>query len=166
LTSAERDAFSASLRHDLDEIRDAVASPSVNDVTLGGRNSTIRLKLRNDAEVPLTVIVRLESSKLSFPSGQELVTLPPQELTEVEIPVEARTNGRFPVSVTLLTPEGEVPLHPPVEFAARVNAITGLGQVVTVVGALILASWWVQHLRVRRRAKLAPPAAASSVDPP
>jgi hypothetical protein len=166
LTSAERDAFSASLRHDLDEIRDAVASPSVNDVTLGGRNSTIRLKLRNDAEVPLTVIVRLESSKLSFPSGQELVTLPPQELTEVEIPVEARTNGRFPVSVTLLTPEGEVPLHPPVEFAARVNAITGLGQVVTVVGALILASWWVQHFRVRRRAKLAPPAAASSVDPP
>lgn len=141
------------VRRDLDEIRDAVASPPVSDVTLGGRRSTIRLKLRNEAAVPLTVTVRLESPKLSFPDGQQLVELPANQVTEVDVAVEVRSNGRFPVSVTLLTPEGDIPLHPPVEFAARANALTGLGQVVTVAGGLVLVSWWVKHLRSRRRSR-------------
>lgn len=147
------------IRADLDEIRAAVASPPVSDVTLAGRRSTIRLKLRNEAEVPLAVTVRLESPKLSFPDGQQLVELPARQVTEVDVPVEVRSNGRFPVSVTLLTPEGEVPLHPPVEFAARANALTGLGQVVTVAGGLVLASWWIRHLRARRRDRSTTPAA-------
>lgn len=161
LSAAELDAFEATVRRDLDALRSSVETPSVADVTLGGRRSTIRLKLRNDADVPLTVAVRMESSKLSFPRGQEVVTLPPDDVTEVEIPVEARSNGTSPVSVSLLTPFGDVPLQPPVEFAARVNALSGMGQVVTVAGGLILASWWVQHLRSRRRERLARPAGAA-----
>ena len=137
----------------LDEVRGAVSIPSANDVTLGGRRSIIRLKLRNDATFDVRVAVRLESAKLSFPDGQELVTLPANTTTEVEIPVEVRSNGRFPVSVTLLTPEGDVPLGIPVEFAARATALTGLGQVVTVAGGLILASWWFRHGWARRRAQ-------------
>jgi hypothetical protein len=155
LTDEELDAFEASVRDDLDDIRDAVTVPSVSDVTLGGRRSSVRIKVRNTADVPLTVTVRLESPKLAFPEGQALVTAPPADVIEVEIPVEARTNGRFPVSVSLLTPLGDVPLHPPVEFAARVNALTGLGQVVTAVGALLLASWWIHHLRSTRRRRRA-----------
>ena len=147
------------IRADLDAIRAAVASPPVSDVTLAGRRSTIRLKLRNEAEVPLAVTVRLESPKLSFPDGQQLVQLPARQVTEVDVAVEVRSNGRFPVSVTLLTPEGEVPLHPPVEFAARANALTGLGQVVTVAGGLVLASWWIRHLRARRRDRSTTPLA-------
>lgn len=143
----------AQVRAQMDEVRNAVSVPSANDVTLGGRRSTIRLKLRNDAAFEVRVAVRLESAKLSFPNGQELVTLPPSTVTEVDIPVEVRSNGRFPVSVTLLTPEGDVPLGTPVEFAVRSTALTGLGQVVTVAGLLILASWWFRHGRARRRAK-------------
>lgn len=155
LSAAEIDAFEATVRRDLDLLREAVEAPSMADVTLGGRRSTIRLKLRNDADVPLTVAVRMESSKLSFPRGQEVVTLPPGEVTDVEIPVEARSNGTSPVSVSLLTPFGDVPLQPPVEFAARVNALSGMGQLVTVAGGLILATWWVQHLRAKRRERRA-----------
>jgi hypothetical protein len=164
LTAAELDGFEATVRNDLDFLRAAVATPSVSDVTLGGRRSTIRIKLRNDADVALTVSVRMESSKLSFPRGEEVVTIPAGDLTEVEIPVEARTNGSFPVSVTLLTPAGEVPLHDPVEFTARVNALTGLGQVVTFAGAVILFSWWVHHFRTRRRDRRAL-ARASTLEP-
>lgn len=143
----------AQVRAQMDDVRRAVSVPSANDVTLGGRRSTIRLKLHNDASFEVRVAVRLESAKLSFPNGQELVTLPASTVTEVEIPVEVRSNGRFPVSVTLLTPEGDVPLGNPVEFAARSTALTGLGQVVTAAGVLILASWWFRHGRARRRAK-------------
>lgn len=135
----------------LDEVRNAVRVASANDVTLGGRVSVIRLKLRNDADFDVRVAVRLESAKLAFPEGQQLVDLPASTTLDVEIPVEVRSNGRFPVSVTLLTPEGDVPLGTPVEFAARATALTGLGQVVTVAGGLVLASWWLRHVRMRRR---------------
>jgi hypothetical protein len=141
------------VRNGLDAVRQAVTIPSVNDITLGGRRSTIRLKLRNTAPHAVRIAVRLESAKLSFPAGQELVDLPADSTSEVEIAVEVRSNGRFPVSVTLLTPEGDVPLGEPVEFAARATALTGLGQVVTVAGGLILASWWFRHGRARRRAR-------------
>lgn len=141
------------VRDRLNEVRRAVSVPSVNDITLGGRRSTIRLKLRNDAAYDVLVAVRLESAKLSFPGGQELVAVPGGTTTEVEIPVEVRSNGRFPVSVTLLTPEGDVPLGEPIEFAARATALTGLGQVASVAGGLILASWWLRHVRMRRRSR-------------
>ena len=154
LTPQQVEAGLALVRDRLDEVRQAVTVPSVNDITLGGRRSTIRLKLRNTAPHDVRIAVRLESAKLSFPSGQELVDLPADSITEVEIPVEVRSNGRFPVSVTLLTPEGDVPLGQPVEFAARATALTGLGQVVTVAGGLILASWWFRHGRARRKARL------------
>lgn len=139
------------IRDLLDEVRTAVRVASANDVTLGGRVSVIRLKLRNDADFDVRVTVRLESAKLAFPEGQQLVDLPASTTLDVEIPVEVRSNGRFPVSVTLLTPEGDVPLGTPVEFAARATALTGLGQVVTVAGGLVLASWWLRHVRMRRR---------------
>lgn len=137
----------------LNEVREAVNVPSLNDVTLGGRLSIIRFKVRNEADYDVRVVVRMESAKLAFPEGQALVELPAGSTTEVEIPVEVRSNGRFPVSVTLLTPEGDVPLGAPVEFAARATALTGLGQLFTVAGALILASWWYRNIRARRRAR-------------
>jgi len=143
------------VRRRLEEVRGAVTVPSLSDITLGGRRSTIRLRLRNDATYDIRVAVRLESAKLSFPGGQELVIVPGSSTADVEIPVEVRSNGRFPVAVTLLTPEGDVPLGAPVEFAARATALTGLGQVVTVAGGLVLASWWFRHGRARRRARRA-----------
>lgn len=153
LDDAQASVGTSRVRDLLNEVREAVQVPTLNDVTLGGRLSIIRFKVRNEADYDVRVVVRMESAKLAFPEGQALVELPADSTTEVEIPVEVRSNGRFPVSVTLLTPEGDVPLGPPVEFAARATALTGLGQLFTVAGGLILASWWYRHSRARRRAR-------------
>ena len=40
-------------------------------------------------------------------------------------------------------------------LTARVNALTGLGQVVTGGAVLVLLSWWFAHFRRRRRRRLA-----------
>jgi hypothetical protein len=40
-------------------------------------------------------------------------------------------------------------------MTARVNALTGLGQFVFGALALVLASWWFQHIRRRRAASAA-----------
>jgi hypothetical protein len=55
------------------------------------------------------------------------------------------------VTVQLLTPEGQLPLTQPIVFTARVNALAGLGQLVTVMAFLLLAVWWIHHLRQRYR---------------
>jgi hypothetical protein len=67
--------------------------------------------------------------------------------------VEARSNGRFPVTVELLTPRGNVLLGSDT-VTARVSALAGLGQVVTVVALLMLLTWWGHNWRVRRRRAL------------
>lgn len=128
-----------------------VIPPAPTTFTLGGRVSQIRIGLRNDGPVDVQVRLRLSSPKLIFPDGQPTVLLPANSLTPVEVAVEARSNGRFPVTVQLATPEGGVALSEPIVFTARVNALAGLGQVITGVALLLLATWWVHHWRQQYR---------------
>ncbi len=68
---------------------------------------------------------------------------------DVDIPVEARSNGVFPVVVEILTPAGNA-ITEPVELTARVSTLTGLGRVFTVGAILVLATWWFSYFRRRR----------------
>ena len=154
LGDADRQAYVDVITASTSAIGSAVSAPASTTFTLGGRDSSIRLTLRNDNETDLSVLVRLTSSKLSFPQGEQTVTLPAGTSTAVEIPVVARSNGRFPVTITLLTPDGSQPLGPPATFTARVNALAGLGQLVTGIALLLLVSWWAHHLRGERRKRL------------
>lgn len=134
-----------------DDLATAIVPPTSTSFTLGGRVSQIRLGLRNDGPTDLRVRLRLNSPKLIFTENEQVVTLLANTLTAVEIAVEARSNGRFPVTIQLVTPDGGVALTPPTVFTARVNALAGLGQVVTGVALLLLATWWVHHWRGQYR---------------
>ncbi|MEY3092172.1 MAG: hypothetical protein RIU67_955 [Actinomycetota bacterium] len=151
LSEEARFAYADVVRQETEALASQVVTPASTTFTLGGRDSAIRLSLRNDSPTELAVRVRLASSKLRFPEGELVVQLAPSAITSVEIPVEARSNGRFPVTVQLLTPEGQLPLTQPIVFTARVNALAGLGQLVTVMAFLLLAVWWIHHLRQRYR---------------
>lgn len=131
----------------------SIVPPENTTFTLGGRDSNVRVTLRNDSNTDLAVRVRLTSAKLEFPDGDTLRVLPAGATTSVEIPVRAKSNGRFPVVLQLLTPEGDLAIAPPTTFTARVNALAGLGQLFTGVLLLLLATWWVHHLRGRRRTR-------------
>lgn len=76
----------------------------------------------------------MSSSKLLFPDGDLVQELQPLSFTEVPIKIEARTNGSFPVTLTVLTPTGDE-LAPPVTLSASVNALSGFGNLVTGVPA-------------------------------
>ena len=134
-------------------LAEQVAAPVSTTFTLGARASSIRLALRNDSDSDLRVRVRLTSSKLRFPEGESVFTLTALATTSIEIPVEARSNGRFPVTIQLLTPDGDLPVSRPTVFTARVNALAGLGQLVTGIALLLLAAWWLQHLRRQQERK-------------
>ena len=55
----------------------------------------------------------------------------------------------------MLTPVGSLPVQDPLVLTARVNALSGLGQLVTGGALLVLISWWYGHFRRRRRIRRA-----------
>lgn len=150
-TTARRQELVDSVRFAVQDIASLVVPPASTTFTLGGRDSPIRFSIRNDGSTDLEILVRLRSSKLRLPEGDKVVTLPARTSTAVEFAVGARSNGRFPVNLQLLTPSGDVPLGPPSTLTARVNAIAGLGQLVTGIALLFLLSWWANHFRRQYR---------------
>lgn len=159
MTDDQAAALAVKLRSELSAIRGSVELPDAFSFTLTGRRSTVRIKLNNTSDQPLMVQVRLQSSKLLFPGGPQTVTLEPGQVTEVKIAIEARTNGKIPVTLEVYTPNGRTRLGFPVPLSARVSAISGLGNLVTGALALVLLTWWVRHVRNNRRARAAAEAA-------
>jgi hypothetical protein len=147
LTQVQVKAFINAVDTELAAIGGSVVTPTSTTFTLGGRDSSIRLSLRNDNDTDLLVRVHLTSSKLTLPQDDQIVTLPAGTTTLVEIPVTAKSNGRFPVTLQLLTPNGDVTVGALATFSARVNALAGLGQLFTGIALLLLLSWWIHHLR-------------------
>ena len=147
LTQVQVKAYINAVDTELAAIGGSVVTPTSTTFTLGGRDSSIRLSLRNDNDTDLLVRVHLTSSKLTLPQDDQIVTLPAGTTTLVEIPVTAKSNGRFPVTLQLLTPNGDVTVGAPATFSARVNALAGLGQLFTGNALLLLLSWWIHHLR-------------------
>lgn len=155
LDGADRERYAASIRSEIAALAATIVPPTSTTFTLGGRQSPIRFSIRNDSTQDLQVVVRLRSSKLRIPDADRLVPLPAGTSTAVDVPVVARSNGQFPVTLQLLTPRGEMPLGPASTLTARVNALAGLGQLVTGIALLLLLSWWISHLRREYRRKQA-----------
>lgn len=154
LTDAEAAALLGSVDAQITAVRSAVQAPEAYQFTLPSRRAEVPLRIENTSDTPLTVLIRMTAEKLEMVGGDHLTVLEPGRSNEVEVEVEARSNGAFPVVVEVLTPFGN-PLTEPVELQARVNTFTGLGWLITAAAALVLASWWYSHLRRRHRERVA-----------
>jgi uncharacterized protein (DUF58 family) len=157
--------FSNGLAAELSKLRAAVSVTTPREVTLSGRKSTIRLQVRNDSKVNLTVVVRLSSFKLYLEEPVRVLTLPAGSTTEVKIPATTRTNGRFPIGIKVSTPKGGVDVVPYQTITAKVNAIAGLGQLISITLLLVLIAWWWSHSRKSRAEGSAHEGAGTTVSP-
>jgi hypothetical protein len=158
LPDKSRDAYLATVDSRLAAVTGSIVPMDRRQFTITSRRTTIPITVRSTWTQPLRVKVRLTSPKLAFPKGDQIITVT-QDSPPFRVPVEAKTNGTFQVTATLLTPEGDAPLGPPMAITVRSTALSGLGILVTVVAALGLAVWWVQHLRWKRRRRAAADAA-------
>lgn len=150
LTEEERLAYLDALRG---RVEGAVAAIHVEQqaVTLTDRHGVLPVSVRNDLLEPISVRVRLESDRLEFPESAEVVREIPPGVATVEIPVEARASGAFPVDVRVSSPD-DVLILSEGRVTVRSTAVSGLGVVLAVVAALFLAVWWARHFRSVRRA--------------
>ncbi len=146
------------MERELQTIEEAIQPPAPFTFTLAGEASTITLRFRNTSTTPLRIGVRVSGpSRLAFPQPETEVLLTPEAITDVTIPIEARSNGTSEVTVEVLTPSGSV-IGEPIVLTARVNALSGLGQLLTGAALLVLATWWFSHFRRKRRQRHSAPA--------
>jgi hypothetical protein len=157
---ADPNEYIAGLRAQLAATRGAVTVTTPSSITLSGRQGAIRIQLRNNSDQPLSVNVRMASAKLQLSQPIQVVTLAAGSTTEVEVAAGTRTNGRFPISVRVTTPMGNLEVVPYITITAKVNAIAGLGQLVSISMLLIILAWWWSHWR-RARLKAAEPTTVS-----
>lgn len=143
--------YVSGVRAQLRATRRSVTVTTPKTITLSSRTGSIRLQLRNDSEAPLTVRVRLSSAKLRLTDANRTVTLASGGTTEVVVPATTRTNGSFPVAVWVSTPRGNIEVAPFVTITARVTAIAGFGQLISISLLLVLLAWWWSN---RRKARL------------
>ncbi len=154
LTEEQRDGFLGTVDNELGAVTSSIVPMDRRQFTITSRRTTIPISVRTTWPEPLKVKVRLTSPKLRFPEGDQIITVTPDS-PPFRVPVEAKSNGTFRVTATLLTPEGDAPLAPPMTITVRSTALSGLGILVTIAAVIVLAAWWLQHLRTKRRRRAA-----------
>jgi hypothetical protein len=149
-TVVNGDNYVAGLRGLLGNVRGSVTVTTPGTITLSGRSGAIRIQIRNNSDVPLTVRVRMASAKLRLQDPVRLVNLAAGGTTEVKVEAGTRTNGRFPIAIRVTTPEGNLEVVPYIQVTARMNAIAGFGQYISLFLLLLVLLWWWTHWRRAR----------------
>ena len=128
-----------------------IVTPADQRVTLTDRSGDIPLTIENQLDYPVDVKVLLTSAKLEFPEGNtRTVTLPPATPTQVDVAVEAKASGAFPLDVSVQSPDGTVPLGT-ARYTVRSTAISGVGLFLSIGAGAFLLLWWARHWRSIRR---------------
>ena len=163
LSPQARSAYLTAVDEQLDELRQSIDQVPARTITLAGRTTELPITLTSRAKEPLQVKVRLRSSKLAFPEGNERLVTITDGAAPVRVPIEARTSGTFPVTIDVLTPIGDQVVAPSSQLTVRSTGLSGLGLALSVGALLVLALWWTRHVLSTRRAKRA---TAAAIDHP
>ncbi len=153
LSDEQADAAVGRLADDFTAYRAAVIAPEPFAFTLTGRESKLRFSLANSSDQTIRVRVNLSSPKIRFPDGDKIVEIAARSEKDVDVDVEALSNGKSSVFLRIYAPaeNRDVELVPEVVLTARVNSLAGLGQLITGAGLLLVVTWWAHHARSNRR---------------
>lgn len=164
LTPETRAEILQSLNRALAKASGSFALPPATAITLTSTHGQIPITVLVSGSLQARVEVRLISQRLLFPvfkpaAGVCRVPTPTEEVcvfdltkqnTTVNVPVEARSSGVFPLEVDLYTPDGSVLLASDHD-TVRSTAVSGVAIVLAILAALSLAVWWGRDLRRGRR---------------
>jgi uncharacterized protein DUF6049 len=130
-------------------------------VTLASGQGVVPIGITNDTPDRVRVQIRIVSARLEPETKKETVVLPGGSTRLLPFRVKSRTTGRFPVQITVLTPDGQ-PLRSPQELVVRSTSYNLVALILVLGAALFLLVWWARRFLPGNR----PPRAASTVLPP
>lgn len=121
-------------------------------VTITERSADLPVTLFNNRSAPLTVAVELSSDGVSFPDSDRAVFRLEPGRNDLSVPIEARASGHASIAVTVTTPDdaGTITLTTGT-LRVRYVVAEGLGFLILIVAAAVLATWWLRTLRKRAR---------------
>jgi hypothetical protein len=149
LTQADRSSRLVELASEMDVLLDGIDLPERRAITLPARDGTIPITLTNTSGRAARVAVLLESDKLLFVNGPRMEIALPEGTTTLEIEVQARASGAFPLAISLESPHGDIELGS-AQYTVRSTAVSGLGLAISAAAIVVLGVWWV---RTSRRAR-------------
>ena len=153
LTRTQRRTYLETISRQINRAAAAVVAPRRGNVTLTSRAGRIPLNISNENLYDVTVRLRFESGKLTFPAGDTVIVhLPASTVTPLAVDVRSRSSGTFPLRVTITSPD-EIVLVSRSRFTVRSTAVSGVGIVLSVGAGAFLALWWASHFRKVRRAR-------------
>ncbi len=164
LTTEARSEILLSVDRELAKVSGSFALPPATAITLTSTHGQIPITVLVAGSLHAHVEVKLISQRLLFPvykpaGGSCKVPTPTEEVcvfaltkqnTTVNVPVEARSSGVFPLEVDLYTPDGSLLLARDRD-TVRSTAVSGVAIVLAVLAALSLFVWWGRDLRRGRR---------------
>lgn len=121
-------------------------------ITVVERNADLPVTLVNNRPAPVTVALELTSGSVALKQGERAVfTLEPGR-NDLSVPVQATTSCRASVRVAVTTPDeaGAITLTTGT-FSVRFADAEGIGLLILILAATLLAAWWLQTLRRRAR---------------
>jgi putative peptidoglycan lipid II flippase len=162
----------------IDQQAHLVRLPTNTSITLTARRGRFPVTITSTAPYPVRVQIRLRSSqKLEFqPIGapaaacrsagtsESCVLDLRTQNTTLKVPVVARTAGVFTLTIDLMSPDGGLTLAS-TQDTVRSTAASGVGILLSIGAAFLLAIWWIRDLRHGRRARGLVPAPPGGIDP-
>lgn len=139
----------------------SITTPENDTITLTGRLSDVPIVVENNLSVDASVLLLLDSEKLSFPGGSELSIVLNPGLNRIDLPIEARASGDSPIRIQVLSPDRSILLGSS-EVLVRTFAFSGVGIIIGAAAIIVLLLWWLRNARSSRdTVELLPDAAAS-----
>lgn len=151
---ADRGRALAQLAANLDDRFTEIVLPGGQSVTLAAQRAEIPLTVENASDGDRTVLLAFESDKINVTQDLSTVVLPPGVST-IDIELEARSLGRSPLLVRVLTPDGTVELAR-TRYGVRSTAIPGLGLLLSAAALVFLMSWWIVSIAKHRAQRVHP----------
>ncbi len=120
-------------------------------ITLTSQTGALPVTLLSSAPYRVVGMLALSSDKLEFPEGAVRQVVLARSTTPIRVDVTARTSGDLPVTVTLVSPAGNLVLVRG-ELTVRSTATSLVGVVLSVLALAVLLAWWARTSIRRRRA--------------
>lgn len=147
--------FARAARGSAERTLGLIGIPS-RQVTFTSRIAQIPVTILNETGQPVSIRIRLLSSKIRFPEGATRTLDVPQRVLTVTFRAEMRATGSFPLTIRIETPDGRASFGEG-QINVRSTAVSAVTLVGTGGGALVLLLGWARRLvRARRRANEPP----------
>jgi hypothetical protein len=150
LTASQRLTLHDSIRGQIATEVALIQPPPARSVQVTGRDAVIPLRIRNESDQEVRLLLRARSPRLQIEGGdsREIVLEPGQN--RIDLPVAVQAPGESLLRVELLTPDDGIQIAS-LDVPVRSTAISGVGAALSILSIAFLLGWWIHTHRRKRR---------------